>query len=162
MTHINDNHMHDMGKFMFAFSIFWTYLWTAQFLLTWYANIPEEAIYYHSRIYGMDGVYKGPFFLNLITNFVFPFLFLMPRPAKRTTIFLKIAAFGILAGHWMDHFQMVMPGTMGVNGGFGLIEFGMITIFVSLLILVISRSLASAPLVAKNHPMLEESMGHDI
>jgi hypothetical protein len=77
-------------------------------------------------------------------------------------IFMKIAASAILIGHWLDFYLMIMPGTVGANGGFGLIEFGMVTMFAAGFIWVVSRSLASAPLVAKNHPMLEESLHHDI
>jgi hypothetical protein len=131
-------------------------------LLIWYANIPEEGIYFIERVRGFDGKYVGIFFTNIIVNFAFPFLFLMTRDAKRTFIFLKIAASAILVGHWLDFYLMIRPGTVGASGGFGLIEFGLVAAFASAFILVISRSLASVPLVAKNHPMLEESLYHDI
>ena len=61
-NYTNDEHLHDLGKFMFAFSIFWTYLWYSQFMLIWYANIPEETTYFEPR---MQGVYRGVFLLNL-------------------------------------------------------------------------------------------------
>jgi hypothetical protein len=162
LQHVNDNHLHDVGKFMFGLSIFWCYLWISQYLLIWYANIPEEGIYFIERVRGFDGKYTALFFSNVIINFLFPFLFLMTRDAKRTMIFMKIAASAILIGHWLDFYLMIMPGTVGANGGFGLIEFGMVTMFAAGFIWVVSRSLASAPLVAKNHPMLEESLHHDI
>jgi hypothetical protein len=162
LAHVNANHLHDVGKFMFGLSIFWTYLWISQYLLIWYANIPEEGIYFIERVRGFDGKYTALFFMNLIINFVFPFLFLMTRDAKRTIIFMKIAACAILIGHWLDFYLMIMPGTLGANAGFGLIEFGMVLTFAAGFIFVISRALASAPLVAKNHPMLEESLHHDI
>jgi hypothetical protein len=76
----NREHLHDLGKFQFAFSIFWTYLWFSQFMLIWYANIPEETTYFEPR---MQGAYKGIFFLNLILNFVAPLLILMKRGSKR-------------------------------------------------------------------------------
>lgn len=162
LGHVNANHLHDVGKFMFAFSIFWTYLWIAQYLLIWYANIPEEGIYFIERVRGFDGQYKGVFFLNLFINFVFPFLFFMTRDAKRTPIFLKVGASAILIGHWLDFYLMVMPGTVGANGGFGFMEFGLVLTFASAFILVVSKAIASAPIVAKNHPMLQESAHHDI
>lgn len=162
LGHVNANHLHDVGKFMFAFSIFWTYLWIAQYLLIWYANIPEEGIYFIERVRGFDGQYKGVFFLNLFINFVFPFLFFMTRDAKRTPIFLKVGASAILIGHWLDFYLMVMPGTVGANGGFGFMEFGLVLTFASTFILVVSKAIASAPIVAKNHPMLQESAHHDI
>jgi hypothetical protein len=75
---------------------------------------------------------------------------------------LKIAASAILIGHWLDFYLMIMPGTVGFGGGFGFIEFGLVLAFASGFILVVRRALASVPLVAKNHPMLEESLYHDI
>lgn len=76
----NQEHLHDLGKFMFAFSIFWTYLWFDQFMLIWYANIPEETTYFKPRGYG---IYSGIFWLMFIINFVGPILILMSRGAKR-------------------------------------------------------------------------------
>jgi hypothetical protein len=159
---VNANHLHDLGKFMFAFSIFWTYVWFSQFLLIYYANIPEEAVYFDERFEGYDGRYKIVFFVNILINFVFPFLVLMTRDAKRHLIFLQIVCCAIIGGHWIDFYLMIMPGTVGENGGFGPVEFGMVAIFAGAFALVVGTFLAKAPLVAKNHPMLEESLHHNI
>jgi hypothetical protein len=159
---VNQNHLHDLGKFMFAFSVFWTYLWTAQFLLIYYANIPEETIYFKERMHGFDGHYAGIFFLNVIINFSFPFLFLMTRDAKRHATFLKIAAIGLLIGHWFDFYLMIMPGVTKGGSGFGFMEFGALLFFASLFIYVVSYHLSKLNLVAKNHPMLQESLHHEI
>lgn len=159
---VNQNHLHDLGKFMFAFSIFWTYIWFAQFLLIYYANIPEESIYFIERLHGHGGKYRALVFLNIFINFLFPFLVLMTRDAKRHTIFLKIVSCVIIVGHWLDFYLMMMPGTVGENGGFGLLEFGTVTIYASIFILVVATTLAKAPLIAKNHPMLQESLHHEI
>ena len=159
---VSQNHLHDLGKFMFAFSVFWTYLWVAQFLLIYYANIPEEIIYFKERMHLFDGHYRGLFFLNIIINFLFPFLFLMTRDAKRQTIMLKIAAIGLLIGHWLDFYLMIMPGVTKGTSGFGFLEFGTLTIYASAFIYVISTQLSKAGLLAKNHPMLQESLHHDI
>jgi hypothetical protein len=161
---VNSSHLHDLGKFIFAFSIFWAYIWISQFLLIYYANIPEETIYYKQRWQGeMFGFnYTAPFFLNLVVNFIFPFLFLMTRDSKRHLIFLKVASIGILAGHWLDFYMMVMPGTVKQHGDIGLIEFGSILVYVGAFILVVGTFLSKNRLIARNHPMLEESMHHDI
>lgn len=159
---VNESHIHDLGKFVFAFSIFWTYVWFSQFLLIYYANLPEEAIYYRERFSGFGGIYQAPFFINLFLNFVFPFLVLMPRDSKRTPVLLKLACWGVLIGHYFDFYTNIMPGTVGENGGFGPVEFGMILIFVSLFIWSFSNQLTKANLIARNHPMLEESIHHDI
>ncbi len=159
---VNSSHLHDLGKFMFAFSIFWTYIWFSQFLLIYYAGIPEETIRFHTLLNGFGGMYKFLFFFNLIINFVFPFLFLMTRDAKRYMILLKVAACGIIVGHWLDFYLMVMPFTLGDKGGISFIELGFIAIYAGGFILVVGSNLGKALLIPKNHPMLEESMHHDI
>lgn len=159
---VNDSHLQDLGKFMFAFSIFWTYVWFSQFMLIYYANIPEETIYYRERFSGYGGIYKAPFFINILLNFVFPFLVLMTRDSKRTYVILKLAAWGIIVGHYFDFYVNIMPGTVGEHGGFGPIEFGMILIFACGFMWSIASQLEKANLIPKNHPMLEESLHHDI
>jgi hypothetical protein len=159
---VNDSHLHDLGKFMFAFSIFWTYVWFAQFMLIYYANLAEETIYYRERFSGYGGFYKAPFFISLFLNFVFPFLVLMTRDAKRTYVFLKLAAWGIIVGHYFDFYTNIMPGTVGAHGGFGPVEFGTILIFACGFIWTLSSQLGKANLIPKNHPMLEETLHHDI
>jgi hypothetical protein len=98
----------------------------------------------------------------VLLNFFFPFLVLMTRDAKRTRLFLKIAAFMIIVGHYIDFYQMIMPGVVGKHGGYGLVEFGMVTVFASAFIYMISDELTKASLVAKNHPFLPEALHHDI
>lgn len=159
---VNANHLHDLGKFMFAFSIFWTYVWFAQFMLIYYANIPEETVYFVERLEGYGGIYRPVFILNILINFAFPFLVLMTRDAKRHLIFLKIVCSAIILGHWLDFYLMIMPGTVGINGGFGPLEFGMVALYAGAFALVVGTFLAKAPLIAKNHPMLEESVHHNI
>jgi hypothetical protein len=162
MKYVNDSHLHDLGKFMFAFSIFWTYVWFCQFLLIYYANLPEETIYYKERFSGYGGIYKAPFFINFFLNFIFPFMVLMTRDAKRNKLFLKIGACGIVMGHYFDFYNNVMPGVVGANAGFGILEWGFILFFACAFALVILNELTKASLVAKNHPMLEEALHHDI
>lgn len=159
---VNSNHLHDLGKFMFAFSIFWTYIWFSQFMLIFYANISEETVYFITRLYGFDGKYLPIFILNLFLNFFVPFIGLMTREAKRQLTILKIIACIILIGHWFDFYMMIMPGTLKANSGFGPLEFGTIIIFATSFILVVANTLSKASLVPKNHPMLEESIHHNI
>lgn len=157
---VNQNHIHDLGKFVFAFSIFWTYIWFSQFLLIYYANIPEESVYFIERL--SSDVYGPYIFVNIVLNFVLPFLVLMTRDAKRHNIFLKLVCTLIIVGHWVDFFLMVQPGTLGHNGGVGLMELGMLLVYGSAFAFVALSNLSKHNLIAKNHPMLEESYHHHI
>ncbi|MBV6644158.1 MAG: quinol:cytochrome C oxidoreductase [Cyclobacteriaceae bacterium] len=157
---VNSNHIHDLGKFVFAFSIFWTYIWFSQFLLIYYANIPEESVYFVER--WKNDHYAPLFFLNLILNFFLPFLILMTRDAKRHARIIKVVTPIVLVGHWLDFYLMIVPGTLKENGGFGFLELGLMFVYAGAFIYVVLNQLSKAPLFAKNHPMLEESLHHHI
>ncbi len=157
LEYTNDEHLHDIGKFMFAFSIFWTYLWFSQFMLIWYANIPEETTYFEPR---MQGAYRGIFFLNLVLNFVAPILLLMRRSAKRNYGSMTMLAVLIIFGHWLDFYQMVFPAISTDHVPFMLADFGVALGFVGLIMFVTGRALAMAPLNAKNHPFFKETIIH--
>lgn len=105
---VNSNHLHDLGKYLFAISVFWTYLWFSQFMLIWYANIGEETIYFKERYNN----YPVLFFLNLGINFLVPFLILMRNDTKRKVGSLSFVAIVVLLGHWLDYFLMIKPGTL--------------------------------------------------
>lgn len=158
LEYVNDSHIHDIGKWMFAISLLWTYLWFAQYMLIWYANIPEEVTYYYQRF----EQYKGIFWTMMLINFVFPILLLMSRDAKRHTGFLTIVGMIIFISHWVDVFVMVMPGTVGDKWGIGFLEIGMFMLFLGFFISFILAQLAKADLLVKNHPLLEESIHHHI
>ena len=154
--------IHDLGKLMFGFSVFWAYVWFSQFLLIFYANLPEETIYFRERFSGHGGRYFAPFIINLLLNFVFPFLILMARDSKRNRMFLKLACGSILIGHWFDFYQIQMPGIAKDQGGIGIIEWGTTLTFASLFIYFVANQLSKANLIPKNHPFIEESLHHDI
>lgn len=157
---VNENHIHDMGKYVFAFSIFWAYLWFSQFLLIYYANIPEESVYYVERLH--SETYSLLFYLNLVLNFALPFFVLMTRASKRHNIFLKVICTLLLVGHWLDVSLMVQPGMLGHNGGIGFMEIGMLLLYSAVVAFVVLTGLSKTRLVPKNHPMLEESYHHHI
>ena len=162
LKHVNSNHLHDLGKFVFAFSIFWTYIWFSQFVLIWYANIPEESIYFIERLSGNHGKFTWIFFFNLLINFAFPFLVLMTRDAKRQMIMLKIVTIAILIGHWFDFYLMMMPGTMRGDAGLGFIELGTALVFLGVFLITFTKGLTKASLVPVNHPFIEESVHHHV
>jgi hypothetical protein len=157
LEHANQEHLHDIGKFMFAFSIFWTYLWFSQYMLIWYANISEETVYFKHRV---QGPYKGIFFLNLIINFVCPLLILMKRSTKRNYTLVTFMAVLIIFGHWIDFFQMVMGSVSPNHVSLSWLDFGIAAFFVGLIIFLVGKELASKPLLAKYHPFIKESIIH--
>ena len=153
MEFVNDSHLHDLAKFMFAISVFWTYLWFSQFMLIWYANIPEEVTYFITRIED----YKLPFFGMLVLNFIFPFLVLMNSDYKRVPWFIIMAGIVILIGHYVDVFNMIMPATVGDRWFFGVPELSAVVLFLGLFLFVVFYALSKAPLLPKGNPFIKES-----
>ena len=162
LEYVTDEHLHDIGKFMFAFSVFWTYLWFSQYMLIWYSNQPEETRYFVDRIGTATepGAYKGIFFFNLIVNFLGPLLILMKKGTKRNWTVVTFVAALIIFGHWIDFYQMVMPGTMREHAELMPFEFGIAALFIGIIMWSVGRYLSSHTLLAKNHPFLKESMIH--
>jgi hypothetical protein len=150
---VNDSHIHDLAKYMFGFSIFWAYLWFSQFMLIWYANIPEEVTYFVARIED----YSIPFFGMLVLNLVFPFLMLMNSDYKRIPWFVVMAGLVILLGHYVDVFNMIMPATVGDRWYIGIPEIGSILLFAGLFIFIVFTALTKAPLHSKGNPFVKES-----
>jgi len=159
LEYVTEEHIHDIGKFMFAFSVFWTYLWFSQYMLIWYANIPEETGYFKIRV---QGPYRGIFFLNLILNFVCPLLILMKKSSKRNYTLLTFMAILIIFGHWIDFWQMVMPGTLYEHAELMPFEFGIALLFIGIIMWRVGVYLSSHSLTVKNHPFLKESMIHHV
>ncbi|MBK5279234.1 MAG: quinol:cytochrome C oxidoreductase [Bacteroidia bacterium] len=157
---VTANHLHDLGKFIFAFSIFWTYIWFSQFMLIYYANIPEETVYFITRL--KNNPYSWIFYTNLILNFVLPFLLFMTRDAKRHMSMLLVVCPIVITGHWFDFYNMITPGVMMGHGGIGLLEIGMGLIFTAVFLFVVLNALSKLQLVAKNHPCMAESLNHHI
>lgn len=150
---VNTSHIHDLAKFMFGISVFWTYLWFSQFMLIWYANIPEEVTYFVTRIQ----LYNLPFFGAIVMNFLFPILILINTDFKRITWIIVMAGIVILLGHYIDFFNMIMPGTVGDRWFIGVSEIASVLFFLGLFIYVVFSALTKAPLLAKRNPFIEES-----
>ena len=150
---VNDSHIHDLGKFMFGISVFWTYLWFSQFMLIWYSNIPEEVTYFITRIED----YNLPFFGMLVMNFIFPLLLLMNSDYKRINYFIVMAGIVILLGHYIDIFNMIMPSAVGDQWFIGIPEIGGFLFFFGLFIYVVFKEISKAPLHAEGDPFMGES-----
>lgn len=180
---VTGEHVHDLGKLMFAFSVFWTYLWFSQFMLIWYANIGEETIYFHQR----RSEYPILFYGNLVMNFVLPFLILMRNSTKRKFGAVGFTAVLIVFSHWIDFFLMIKPGVYhtahaisahGAEGGHGheahgigltlgqhipgILEIGTFLGFLALFLYISLHHLAKAKLVPAKDPYLEESLHHHV
>ncbi|MEO6583410.1 MAG: quinol:cytochrome C oxidoreductase [Ferruginibacter sp.] len=162
LEYVTEEHLHDLGKFMFAFSVFWTYLWFSQYMLIWYSNQPEETKYFIERIGTAEkaGPYRGIFFFNLIINFLCPLLILMKKGTKRNWTVITFMAVLIIFGHWIDFYQMVMPGTLHEHAELMPFEFGIACLFIGIIMWGTGRYLGRHSLLAKNHPFLKESMIH--
>lgn len=174
----NTNHMHDNSKFMFAFSIFWAYIFVSQLLLIWYANVPEETPYYLLRWGDLDPSInlKTLWWVNLVINFLAPFLVFMTRDAKRQINIVLIIAGVMFIAKWIDFYLLIMPGSVKFANhmehlneaahhthiGFGVPEVGFFLFFAGLFLYVVSASLAKANIVPKNHPYLVESLEHHV
>jgi len=162
MSWVNNSHLHNLGQLIFGFSIFWTYVWFAQFLLIYYANMSEETVYFYKRF----NSYEFWFYLNLVLNFLAPLLLLMDRDNKRSANKLLIVSIIVLVGHWVDYYQMIMPGIFELGtesgSGFGILEIGIAIGFVGLFTFTVLSGLSKKPLIAKNHPFLQESLNHHL
>jgi len=157
LAFIRTDHIHDLGKFLFAFSVFWTYLWFSQYLLIWYGHIPEETVYYIQRHESFQLI----FFLNLGLNFIIPFFAIMKLQSERQLNWVAMIAAIVMIGHWIDYYQMIMPGAAGEHAGIGVLEISMTILYASLFLFVVFRSLASKPLIVQHDPFLEESLHYE-
>ena len=153
LENVNSSHIHDLSKFMFGISVFWTYLWFSQFMLIWYADIPEEITYFVTRIEQYGILFWGA----VVMNFLFPILLLINTDFKRISWIIVMAGSFILVGHYVDFFNMIMPATVGDQWFIGIPEISSILFFLGLFIFVVFTALTKAPLVPKRNPYIEES-----
>jgi hypothetical protein len=151
---VGEAQLHDLGKMMFAFSIFWAYIWVSQYLLIWYGNIPEEVSHFVSRT---NGTWVVLFGINVIINWVIPFLALMSVGAKKDPRRLMLIAGVLLVGHWLDLYLLVVPA-VSPEPHLGLYELLIAGGYGGLFYLLFRWNLAGAPLVPLNDPVL----GYDL
>jgi len=154
---VRDDHLHDLGKLTLGFSTFWAYLWFCQHMLIWYGHIPEETAYYAAR---QQGAWGPVLVLNVVVNWLVPFLALLPRPAKRRESTMLGIALLLLAGRWLDLYFMILPPFLGASAGVGVCELAPVAAVLPLLGLAVFRALRRAPLVPVGDPYLSESVHH--
>ncbi len=151
----NDEHLHDLGKLLLAFSCFWMYIWFSQYMLIWYSNIPEETTYFIARTHGP----WGPIVLvSLILNWVLPFLVLLPKPSKRSERVMMKVALIVLMGRWVDLSIMIFPPTVGDLPVLGIGEIAGVCLLIGSLGLLLARAFSGAKPVPTGDPYFKESI----
>ncbi len=158
MGNVNENHFHDLGKYLFGFSIFWAYIGVSQYLLIWYANLPEETGYYLMR--QVPG-WVGWSILLPAVRFVLPFLLLLPMQNKRRSNFLVKVAYVVLFGAWLDIYLIVMPN-FSVNLGLSIWDAGFALGFLGFFLFNVRRFLSSNATVPVKDPYLHETLSHHV
>jgi len=154
---VNDNHLHDCGKFMFAFTIFWAYIGFSQFMLIWYANLPEETMYFMHR---MTGNWKTVTVFLLVGKFMVPFFALLPRDAKRSQTRLMKVAIWMLFAQWIDLIWIIQPEFFKDGPRISWIEVAGLIGFAGLFGLFTTRFLSKNNIVAFRDPRIIESVFH--
>ena len=156
---VNANHLHDLGKFMFAFTVFWAYIGFSQFMLIWYANLPEETGYFITRF--AEGTYWKSFTVFLfVGKFVIPFFALIRRDAKRSEGRLILVAIWMLVMQFVDIIWMVQPQFFTDTLHFGLFEVGVTLGFLGLFLYCVGSFLSKNNIVAVGDPRLPEAVHH--
>ncbi len=154
---VTEDHLHDLGKFLFAFTVFWAYIAFSQFMLIWYANLPEETFYFSMR--NVPG-WKPVTLALVLAKFVVPFVVLINRPAKRIEGVLIGICIWILAAQYLDVYWMIYPTFFKEGPVFGWMEIGTFLGFAGLFFLSVGRVLAKVSPVAVKDPYIGEALHH--
>jgi hypothetical protein len=154
---VNDNHIHDLGKFMFGMTVFYAYIGFSQFMLIWYANLTEETGFFIARMHGA-WIYVSAFLA--FGKFMLPFFLLLPRDSKRDPKLLTFTALFMLVAHWIDIYWIVQPNFFKEGPSFTWIEAGVTIGFIGLFGFAVTRFLGRFNLVAIGDPRLPEAVFH--
>jgi len=155
---LNQSHLLDFSRYIFMLCIVWGYFTFSQFMLIWYANIPEETEYFAFR---WHNGFKVIFYVNFIINWFLPFVLLLSQVVNKHINIVKSICILLIAGQYIDLYEQIFPGVLGAPV-FGIIEIGFFAGFAGLFALVFGKALASADLIPRNHPYLEESLHHHL
>lgn len=155
---LNSSHLLDFSRYIFILAIIWGYLTFAQFMLIWYGNIPEETEYYAHR---WENGFTIIFYANFIINWFIPFVLLLSQAINKNIKVVKAICILLIIGQYMDLYEQIFPAVVH-HAVFGITEIGFFLAFAGLFTFIITRALASAPLIPMNHPYLEESKYHHV
>jgi len=153
--YITKDHLHNLGKLMFAFSTFWMYIWFSQYLLIWYSNIPEEVTYLVNRQRGSWLIFT---IVNVLFNWAIPFFALLPSWTKKQEGLLLIVCIILLIGRWIDLFWMILPPFMREAPVVNIWELGPMLCIIPGFFYVTFKSLAKRGLIPVNDVMITESL----
>jgi hypothetical protein len=154
LSAVGPDHIYNLGGFLFAFAVFWSYIGFAQYMLMWYANMPEEVFWYKDRIEGA----WGPILLALAAfHFLIPFFMLIPRSAKSNPKCLLWVGVLMLFSHWLDLYWMIFP-VLGHTPLFGWPEISFALLFLSAAFLWIRRSMTRGEDMPAGDPLLREGL----
>ena len=158
LPELKNDHLHELGRYLFAFTTFWVYIWFSQHMLIWYANLPEETGYYLKRHFGSFGVLAV---LNICLNWLIPFMILMFRKTKRSEKSLLLASFIVLAGNWTDLYMMIFPPLLDTDVPvFGLMEIGVVIGMIGVTMWVVLNKISKGNMIPVKDPYLEESLNN--
>jgi hypothetical protein len=156
---VTADHYHDMGKYLFGFTIFWAYIAVRQYLLIWYANLPEETTFYMLRANGNWSVIS----LGIpVLRFFIPFLFLLPRFAKRTPAYLEKIALIVFFGAWIDLYWLIIPYLSPAGISFSVWDLGLFIGFLGCFAFMVRRFLSQHNTVPVKDPFLHETLHHHV
>lgn len=155
---VNENHIHDLGKFLLSFTVFWAYIGFSQFMLIWYANIPEETFWYEQRLVGG----WAPLTIAMpILKFVLPFVLLLNRPSKRDLGYLTKVAVWVIFIQILELYWIVFPSNFETFNPIGLVvTLGVSIGAMGLFGFVLFKSLESNKLVPLGDPRFDECLHH--
>lgn len=152
---IHTEHYHDIGKLLFAWVVFWTYIAFSQYMLIWYGNLPEETAFFHEHRAGSWELVARTL---MVGHFMVPFVFLMSRHAKRNLVLLAVASVGLLFMHFVDLYWIVMPSLHhhGVHANW--LDATTMIGLIGLACWSFVVNLRRAPLIPERDPRLPESL----
>jgi hypothetical protein len=154
---VTNEHLFLLGKLLFGFSTFWAYIWFSQYLLIWYANIPEEVVYFNRREHGGWIIFT---IANVLFNWIIPFFVLLPQWTKRNEGLLLKVCIVVMIGHWIDLFWMILPPLMKEGPQFSIWEIGILAAAISAFFYFTFRAFSKNNSVPNNDPLLVESLPH--
>jgi hypothetical protein len=155
---ITVEHFHDLGKLLYAFTVFWAYIGFCQFFLIWYANLPEETTWYLRRT---DGGWYAFTVALAVGHFALPFLFLMSQHIKRRRGFLAASAVWMLVMHLLDVYWLVMPGYLESGPDLHPLDLTTLVGVGGLVLATFGALLRRSDLVPSRDPRLLESLGFE-